>query len=216
MKARQLGDGGEHRPPHQHRRREEDEVLDDVQRVVAQRRLVEHGEVPQHDRRRKERRGNERPRDGPRQPAHPHGPEQPPRHLRGRAVQEQRREQQREHEVLRHVGAEEVVVREVVQRAVQGEEQHDERAHECRHLAARRGEPAPRHVEPAQEDEPYHDARMQVPGLPRRRHDQPPPTPRSVNWPKKRNRSATSTTTASRNGPPNRNEKNRLSILRCM
>src|SRR2546430_3343837 len=48
-------------------------------------------------------------------------------------------------------------------------------------------------------------ARMQVPGLPRRRHDQPPPAPappapRSVNSPKKRNSSATSTTTASRNG----------------
>src|SRR2546427_7970051 len=37
VKARHLGERREHRPPHQHPRREEDEVLDDVQRVVAQR-----------------------------------------------------------------------------------------------------------------------------------------------------------------------------------
>src|SRR2546425_12981755 len=170
--------------------------------------------MPQRHRRREECGGDERPRDGRRDPAHPGGPEQPPRHHRGGAVQEERRKEQREYQMLRHVGAEEVVVREVVQRAVQREEQHDERPNERGHLAAARGESSPRHVEPAQEDEPYHDARMQVPGLPRPRHDQP--APRSVNWPKKRNSSPTSTTTASSNGPPNRNEKNRLSILRCM
>src|SRR5207245_8574126 len=140
-----------------------------------------------------------------------------PRHPRGGAVQEERREQQREHEVLRHVGAEEVVVREVVERAVQGEEQHDERPRERGHLAAARGEPSPRHVEPAQEDEPYHDARMQVPGLPRPRHDQPPPppatpAPRTANWPQKRNSSATSTTAARSHAPPNRDARNPQSL----
>src|SRR2546422_2037523 len=171
--------------------------------------------MPQRDRRREECGGDERPRDGRRDPTHPGGPEQSPRHPRGGAVQEERREQQREHEVLRHVGAEEVVVREVVQRAVQREEQHDERPHERGHLAAARGEPSPRHVEPAQEDEPYHDARMQVPGLPRPRHDQPPPppptpAPRSVNWPKKRNSSPTTPTPAMSDVPPAMKAKNQL------
>src|SRR5207245_10996483 len=86
---------------------------------------------------------------------------------------------------------------------------------------ARDRQPPAIRIEPAQQGEPYHYARMEIPALPRRRHDHPapagpPPPPRSVSAPKKRNSSATITPMAITRGPPNRKVKNLLSSFKCM
>src|SRR5438034_720904 len=125
--ARQLGHGGEHGPPHDHRGREEHEMLHDVQRVVLERRLVESREVPQRDRCREDHASDERPRGPARHAEYGRRSEQRPHHPRRRAVEQQRREHRGEHQVLHHVRAEQVGVREVVQRPVQREEHHHER-----------------------------------------------------------------------------------------
>src|SRR5256885_9979709 len=87
-------------------RGEEDQVLHDVERMALERRLVELREVPQRDRHRKERTGDERTCGPAREPEHPAGPNEGPDHPRGRPVKQQRREDEREDEVLHHVGAE--------------------------------------------------------------------------------------------------------------
>ena len=95
--------------------------------MVLQRRLVELREVPQRDRYRKERARDERTCGPARELEHPARPNQRPDHPRGRPVEQQRREDEREDEVLHHVRAEEVGVREVVQRAVERQAQHHQR-----------------------------------------------------------------------------------------
>src|SRR5205809_4443948 len=191
--------------------------------MVLQRRLIELREVPQRDRHRKQRAGDERTCGPAREPEHPPWPHQRPDHPRGRPVEQQRREYQREDEVLHHVRAEEVGVREVVQRAVERQTQYNQRPGERRDPSTWCVEPLPKHIEPAQEDEPDDHARMQVPVLPgprgwrRQRHPAPAaPPPLSVSAPKKRNSSATITPSASSSGAPNRNVKNVLSAFKCM
>src|ERR1700694_3924744 len=113
--------------------------------------------------------------------------------------------------MLRHVRAEQVGIREVVQRPVQRGEDDEQRPGKGCDLAPRRLEASQIHVEPAQEDEPDHDGGMQVPGTP---GGHTPARRRTA--PKKRNSRPITTTSARRSGPPNRNMKKRLSNLRCM
>src|SRR2546430_12523543 len=76
--------------------------------MALERRLVELREVPQRDRHRKERTGDERTCGPAPEPEHPAGPNEGPDHPRGRPVKQQRREDEREDEMLHHVRAEEV------------------------------------------------------------------------------------------------------------
>src|SRR2546427_13101981 len=106
-------------------------------------------------------------------------------------------------------------------RTVERHAEHYQGSSERHHPPARGREPPSIRIEPAQQGEPYHYARMEIPALPRRRHDHPapagpPPPPRSVSAPKKRNSSATITPMAITRGPPNRKVKNLLSSFKCM
>ena len=213
MRRPHRGQRGQDGPPHHDRRGQEHQVLDDVEVVVDERGVVGPREVPGHDRRREDRPSRERPRGPSRQAAHPRRTEQRLDHRRRRPVQQQRREDQHQHQVLHHMGAEQITVGEVVQRAVETDEQHRERGGERRDPAARGREPPQKHIEPAQHGEPDDNARVEIPA---------PPGVReggghrfSTNAPN-RNMSPIVITMASSSGPPNRNVKKRLSILRCM
>ena len=62
--------------------------------------------------------------------------------------------------MLRHVGAEEVGIGEIVQRPVQGEKEHYQRADETCNVPTCRRETPQIHIKPAQKDEPCHHARV--------------------------------------------------------
>src|SRR5437762_11587712 len=114
--------------------------------------------------------------------------------------------------MLHHVGAEQVAVGQIVQRAVEGQTQHQQRSRERRDPSPRRLEPPQLDVEPAQEDEPYDHARVQVPALPAH---PAPAAPRSVKAPSTRNSSATITPAARQNRAPNKNLNTLLSACRA-
>src|SRR6266571_9110442 len=103
-----------------------------------------------------------------------------------------------------------MAIGQMVQGAVQAHEQHGESRGERGDLPPRRPEPSPRHIEPAQQGEPDEDARMEVPAPPGVCHHF-----FNTNAPN-RNMSPIVMTSARSSGPPNRNVKKRLSILRCM
>jgi hypothetical protein len=67
--------------------------------------------------------------------------------------------------MLRHVGAEEIGIGEVMQRTVEREEQDRERPAKLTMLPARALRP-PTHIEPAEDGEPDHHARMKIPSVP--------------------------------------------------
>ena len=121
--ARQLGQRTEERPPHQHRRRHEHQVLDDVHArgwpspgcraagrchaAIVTLNSDEAGDGP-----------GEPPGGGVDGRKAERGAKHPPR----RADDEEQRHDEGEHEVLHHVRAEQVVVAQVVQRAIQATE----------------------------------------------------------------------------------------------
>jgi len=117
-------------------------MLEDVEVVMTERCLVETGHVPDHDRTGKQYRRGERPRHDPAQRHHPPRPQQRPDDVGRRPVEQQRREHQRQEQVLPHVRAEQIGVGEVVERAIESQEQHDERPAEARDAAPCRRETA--------------------------------------------------------------------------
>src|SRR2546427_8832465 len=56
-------------------------------------------------------------------------------------------------------------------RTVERHAEHYQGSSERHHPPARGREPPSIRIEPAQQGEPYHYARMEIPALPRRRHD---------------------------------------------
>ena len=134
-RARELGDGREHRPPEDHRGGHDHEVLHDVDRVIVHRQVVERRQVPRHQHQVEARRSAEDGRVRTRPSRSTSGwREERRQHPARRAVEQERRHGEGQQQVLDHVGAEEVVVREVVQRAGERAEEHGEAREEGQRL----------------------------------------------------------------------------------
>ena len=114
------------------------QVLDDVDRVMGHRELVQRRQVPRREHDVEDHEAPRRRGDPARERADAAQRKQRPQHPARRPHDQQRRDDQREHQVLHHVRAEQVVVAQVVQPAVEREEDQGERGVEARALGAAR------------------------------------------------------------------------------
>ena len=109
----------------------------------------------------------------------PEAPERGVDHRCGHSDEQQRRDDQRQEQVLDHVGAEQVRVAEIVEGPVQGEQKHDERGPERAPLAPRgpRRTPGARCVYAGDQGNTRHH--VGVPGAREERVHRP----KTRNWP---------------------------------
>ncbi len=155
----QLGRGREDRPPENHRHHHDHQMLHDVNAVVLHRHIVERRQMPGHEHEVEGREGARRPRQAPAEPQHEGMTEERREHPARRAVEQQRRHREDQQEMLDHVRAEQVVVREIVDRARQRPQQQGQPREERDDVGRLRpqplGAPAPQrhHVQAAERQE---------------------------------------------------------------
>ncbi len=106
--------------------------------VIRHRRIVKHRQMPADDHEIENHVARYRARDEFRDGTHCSRLDQRTKHPSGRSGDQQRRKQQCEQQVLHHVGAEQVVVAQIVQRTVQRGEHHEQAGEERELLSARR------------------------------------------------------------------------------
>src|SRR5207253_1381786 len=129
----------EDRPPREHGRRDEGQVLDHVEGVMLEGGVIGSGQVPGDERGVVEPEGDREPGEAAEQREQPQAREQGGEQPGRDGGQQERRRRQGQQEVLHHVGAQEGAVAQVVERPVERAREHDERAREGQEAAG--GEP---------------------------------------------------------------------------